>query len=140
HPEPSDPAPDVELLCELSPMQQAMLFHSLYAPGSGVYVVQVVLRLTGRLDVSAFARAFRYVVERHGILRTAFHWAELEEPLQVVYRAVDLPLVRESWGGLDAAEQRARVARYLGADRARGFGLGAGPPPRLARLDLVRGG
>ena len=30
-------------------MQQAMLFHSLNAPGSGVYVLQMSLRLTGRL-------------------------------------------------------------------------------------------
>jgi len=45
---------DVELIYKLSPMQQAMLFHSLYAPGSGVYVVQMSFRLTGRLDVGAF--------------------------------------------------------------------------------------
>ena len=29
----------IETIDELSPMQQAMLFHSLYAPGSGVYVL-----------------------------------------------------------------------------------------------------
>jgi len=39
---------DIELIYELSPMQQAMLFHSLYSPGSGVYVLQMSLRLTDR--------------------------------------------------------------------------------------------
>src|SRR5437763_14625573 len=103
---------NIELLCELSPMQQAMLFHSLLAPGSGVYVVQLALRLTGPLDASALERAFRHVVERHGILRTAFHWEELEKPLQVVHRAVDLAIARESWRGLDPAQQRRRLGGY----------------------------
>ena len=68
---------DVELIYELSPMQQAMLFHSLYAPGSGVYVIQQSLRLTGKLDVPALERSWRTLVERHGILRTAFFWEDL---------------------------------------------------------------
>ncbi|HZF12149.1 MAG TPA: condensation domain-containing protein, partial [Thermoanaerobaculia bacterium] len=130
---------DVELLCELSPMQQAMLFHSLLAPGSGVYVVQLALRLTGPLDVLALERAFQHVVARHGILRTAFHWEDLEKPLQVVYRAVDLGIARESWRGLDLAEQQARLARYLDADRERGFELTAAPLMRLALFALGSG-
>src|ERR1044071_5408843 len=79
---------DIEVISELSPMQQAMLFHSLYAPGSGVYVLQMSLRLAGRLDIPAFERAWRTVVARHAILRSAFFWEGLEKPAQVVFRAV----------------------------------------------------
>lgn len=65
---------NVETIDELSPMQQAMLFHSLMAPGSGVYVLQTSLRLTGGLDLPAFERAWRHLAARHSILRTAFFW------------------------------------------------------------------
>jgi amino acid adenylation domain-containing protein len=127
---------DVELVYELSPMQQAMLFSSLYAPGSGVYVVQLSLRLTGRLDLSALEQAWREVVERHGALRTGFYWEDLEKPVQVVYRDVDLAIHRESWRGLSAGEQSARLQAWLDADRERGFDLGEPPLMRLALFDL----
>src|SRR4051794_14982114 len=127
---------DVELIYRLSPMQQAMLFHSLYAPGSGVYVVQMSLRLAGRLEVAAFERAWREVVRRHAILRTAFHWQGLEQPQQVVHRQVELGLARESWRGLSAVEQRARLERYRDGDRERGFDLSEPPLMRLALFEL----
>src|SRR4051795_6408711 len=103
--EESEERNEVELIYKLSPMQQAMLFHSLYAPGSGVYVVQLSLRLSGRLDVAAFERAWRLVVERHGVLRTGFYWGDLEKPMQVVYRQAGLEIRRESLRGSRAEEQ-----------------------------------
>jgi len=127
----------IESIDELSPMQQAMLFHSLMAPGSGVYVLQMSLRMTGRLDVPAFERAWRYLVARHSILRTAFFWEELETPRQVAFREVELTVERESWRGLGAGEQQERLARFLEADRARGFVLTAAPLLRLTLLELA---
>ena len=56
----------------LSPLQEGMLFHSLYAPESGVYVEQLSCELLGPLDVAAFERAWGRVIERHAILRTAW--------------------------------------------------------------------
>ena len=130
---------DVELISELSPMQQAMLFASLYAPGSGVYVVQLSLRLTGRLDVAAFERAWRRVVDRHDALRTGFHWEGLEKPMQVVEREVDLRVRRESWRGLGEVEQEARLREILDKDRETGFDLGEPPLMRLALFELAAG-
>src|SRR6185369_8251160 len=123
-------------------MQQAMLFHTVYSPGSGVYVLQTSLRLTGRLDVAAFERAWRHVAARHGILRSAFFWEELEKPVQVVYRKIDLEVARLSWSDLSAAPadqervQRERLERFLVADRERGFDLGAAPLMRVALIEL----
>ena len=53
----------VEDVYPLSPMQQGMVFHTLAEPGSGVYVVQISLRLAGRLDEAAFLRAWQLVIE-----------------------------------------------------------------------------
>ena len=132
-------SPDIELIYELSPMQQAMLFHSLYAPGTGIYVLQMSLRLTGRLNVPVFERAWRRIVERHGILRSAFYWENLESPRQVVFRNVGLEVARESWRGLSVEEQRERLARFLDEDRARGFELSEAPLMRLTLIELAKG-
>ena len=68
----------------LSPLQEGILFHSLYAPESGVYVEQLSCALAGPLDVAAFARAWERVIERHAVLRTAFVWKSQKRPLQAV--------------------------------------------------------
>ncbi|WP_437675103.1 amino acid adenylation domain-containing protein [Sorangium sp. So ce131] len=131
------PGRDVEDVVPLSALQQGLLFHSLWEPGTGVYVEQVTCRLLGALDADAFRRAWEAVVEHHGVLRSTFAWEGADEPLQIVRRAgaaaaVELEL--EDWRGAGAEEQRARLAARIEADRARGFDLARGPLMRLALL------
>ena len=125
----------VEDVYPLAPLQQGMLFHTLYSPGSELYFEQMTATLAGRLDVPAFARAWQEVVDRQPILRTAFAWGGLAEPLQIVRRGVCLPWRLEDWRGEAGVEARWR--ELLAADRARGFDP-ARPP--LLRLTLVRTG
>ncbi len=86
----------------LTPLQQGMLFHSLYAPGSGLYCEQLVLGLDGPFNPDALEAAWADLVARHDILRTAFVLTGLEQPLQVVLREVPLPFVRLDWRDLPA--------------------------------------
>ncbi len=126
---------NVEALFELSPMQQGMLFHSLYALQSGIYVEQIMCRLTGLLDVPAFERAWEMVVAQHQILRTSFFWTDLERPMQVVHREAPLPFIQHDWRGIAANEQQARLETLIHADRKQGFEFSE---PPLMRLILVR--
>src|SRR4051812_12612675 len=100
---------NVEDVYALSPAQQGMLFHTLYDAGSGVYIGQLICSLHGNLNVPAFQRAWQPTIDRHPVLRTAFLWEGLEQPLQVVRRRVRLPWVLEDWRGLPAAVQQARL-------------------------------
>ncbi len=129
---------DVEDLYPLAPLQQGILFHSLYSTDSELYVEQMSADLLGPLDEAAFAAAWRRVVERHAALRTAFVWRDLVHPLQLVRRAAELSWTCEDWRALEAAapgESAARWARLLSEDRRRGFDLDR---PPLTRLTLVR--
>src|SRR5436853_6545488 len=103
----------IEDLYPLSPMQRGMLFHTLLAPDSGVYIQQLVCTLHGDLRVAAFEHAWRQVLDQHPVLRTSFVWEDLDEPMQVVQRDVPLPLEEHDWRGLLAAEQDARRQRLL---------------------------
>jgi amino acid adenylation domain-containing protein len=126
---------NIEAVYPLSPMQQGMLFHSLYAPKSGVYFEQLSAKLRGELDFAAFERAWQRVMDRHAILRTAFVWKNLDRMLQVVHRHVPLSLEQKDWRGLPRNEQQTRLEAFLEADRARGFDLSRAP---LMRLTLLR--
>jgi amino acid adenylation domain-containing protein len=125
----------VEDIYPLSHTQQGMLYHALAAPGSGVYFEQMTCELLGALDLPAFTRAWQRVIERHPVLRTAFDWRSMDQPVQVVLSGVELPLSHQDWRGLEPAEQARRLAAELAAERARGFDLAAAP---LVRLSLLR--
>ena len=128
----ADRLQNVEDIYQLSPMQQGMLFHSLYSPGSGTYFEQSLFTIKGELDVEAFAEAWQSVVDKHTILRTSFIWEDLEKPVQVVHRRVDLPVDKEDWRDLEASAREQRLEAYIAADRQRSFDLGKAPLLRLA--------
>src|SRR2546425_3807317 len=115
---------NVEAIYALSPMQQGMLFHSLYSPESASgYFEWVNFLLTGNLHVPAFMRAWQKVVDRHSILRTAFIWERQGEPLQVVREQVILPWEELDWRGLSEVEQQQQLNSYLQTEQERGFEL-----------------
>jgi len=126
---------NIEDIYRLSPVQHGMLFHTVYAPATAVYFEQFCPAYGQGFDAAAFERAWQQTLDRHPVLRTAFLWEDLEEPVQVVHRKVVLPVDHQDWRGLPAAEQRRRLAEYMAADRRRGFEL-ARPP--LLRLGVVR--
>jgi amino acid adenylation domain-containing protein/non-ribosomal peptide synthase protein (TIGR01720 family) len=125
----------VEDLYPASPLQQGMLFHSLYDPESGVYFEQVHCVLEGPLEPQAFRQAWRRVVARHSVFRTHFSWKGQQEALQVVHRRADLPWDELDWRGLTAEEEEQQLELLLKEDRKRGFEFGR---PPLMRLILIR--
>ena len=120
----------------LSPMQQGMLFHSLSAHGSGVDVEQIVCTLREAVDVAVFERAWQRVVDRHGILRTTFHWEGLAEPEQRVQPRAALEFKSADWRGMAAEPQSNAFETELEKDRERGFALAEAPPHRVALFRL----
>ena len=122
---------NVEDAYPLSPMQEGLLFHNLYAPESGLYVAQYACEMQN-VDVDALRRAWQEIVDRHGAFRTAFVWKNVEKPLQVVGRRVELPFQVEDWRTLAATEQQQQLDSYLETDRRRGFALNKAPLLRIA--------
>jgi len=119
----------------LSPAQNGMLFHSLMEPESGVYITQVTCTLPADLDRRLFRQAWERLVERHGALRTAFVWNDLEEPRQVVRGEVSLPWQDLDWSGLSKEETERRFEELRQSDRLTPLSLDRAP---LMRFSLVR--
>ncbi|NEP61923.1 MAG: amino acid adenylation domain-containing protein, partial [Symploca sp. SIO2G7] len=126
----------VQDIYPLSPTQQGMLFHSLYGPKSGVYVVQMGYTLEGNLNRDAFEQAWQWLTNRHTILRTAFVWDNLESPVQVVGQKVTLPIDWLDWQSLSQDLQQQRLDQWLKSDRLQGFNLSTAPLMRLTVIQL----
>ena len=126
---------NIEAMYRLSPLQHGMLFHTIYAPKSGVYVEQLWCRMQGPLQVAAFQQAWHYVINRHTILRTAFEWQLQSDPVQVVQRQVKLPWTYYDWRDLPASTHEDQLQDFLEADRVEGFALDQAP---LLRLTLIQ--
>ena len=126
---------NIEDIYELSHMQQGMLFHTLYAPESGIYFEQMSCTLRGSLNVKAFKSAWQQVAERHPVFRTSFLWEDLEKPLQVVHRQVEVPWIQQDWRGLAPDKRQQKLENFLLEDRKQGFELDQAP---LMRCALIR--
>jgi len=81
---------NLEDIYELSPLQQGLLFHTIYAPQSGVYFEQFSWTLKGNLNATALRQAWQRVVDRHvaGIRAQVFGQGCGHEPshIEVVER------------------------------------------------------
>jgi hypothetical protein len=130
---PAKPVASVEDIYPLAPLQQGMLFHSLYEAGS--YVQQLTWLMRGELDAAAFEQAWQYVIDRHAVLRTAFVWAELDEPLQVVRPRVRVSFENHDWRSMPAAQRDELLAGHRQSAKEAGFDLARAP---LMRFALIR--
>ncbi len=117
-------------------MQQGMLFHSLYAPQSGVNMQQIVGTLHHPLSVPVFQQAWQKTASRHAVLRTSFHWEGLKTPMQDVHARIEIPFALEDWSSLSESASGQKLEAYLKTDRRRGFALSDVPLMRLALFRL----
>ncbi len=127
---------NIENFYPLSPIQQGILFHSLYAPDSDIYLEQLSCALHGDLNLKAFQQAWEQTVNRHAALRTSFVYQGLKEPVQLVHKQVMLDWHQEDWTDLSAQQQLLQLDAFLLHHRSRGFDLSSPPLLRFALLRL----
>ncbi|MGH3992693.1 MAG: condensation domain-containing protein, partial [Pseudonocardiaceae bacterium] len=125
----------VEDIYPLTPLQAGMLFHSLVDTEGRAYFNQLRLGLSGVSDPQAFGTAWQRVVDRTPILRSSVVWDGVDEPLQVVHRAVTLPITHYDWRDLPVVDRARELQRVLAEDNAAGMDLTAAP---LMRMVIAR--
>ncbi|MGL4884172.1 MAG: condensation domain-containing protein, partial [Waterburya sp.] len=121
---------NIENIYPMTPMQEGILFHTLNAPQTGIYVVQSGYQFNHQINLSAFKQAWQQVINQHSVLRTSFHWQQHKEPFQVVYKQVELP-----WLECRLADEE-ELATWLEKDRQAGFNLNQPPLMRLSLIHL----
>ena len=82
-------ASNIQDIYSLSSMQEGMLFHSRLDRQDDIYWVTDLVSLPSQARLAGFVSAMQRVSVRHDIMRTAFFWEHLSDPVQVVLREVE---------------------------------------------------
>lgn len=132
-----DRYPEAVDVYPLAPNQLGMVFHSLQADAttSDVYLGRFRAKIRGINDPQQLAEAWRHLVRRHEILRTAFTLVGGEQPLQVVLPHADLDIQITDARGHDSLE--AVLSDIESARMSAGMDLETAP---LLNIDLVQTG
>ncbi|WP_432328223.1 condensation domain-containing protein [Mucilaginibacter sp. P25] len=124
----------LEQLYRLSGLQEGMLFHGLYNGELSGYVEQFICDLLD-LDVALFEASWDYLFRRHSILRSSFHYDELQIPVQCVHREVRLPLTLLDYREKPVSEHEDLLESYRRRDYEQGIDFKSAP---LMRISLIR--
>jgi amino acid adenylation domain-containing protein/non-ribosomal peptide synthase protein (TIGR01720 family) len=122
----------IEGALPLSAMQEAVLTANVMAYKTGADVELYTFLLEGDLDIEFFNKTWEIIFQRHAILRTSFHWKRLPQPVQLVRRNVELPLVIEDWSDAAPAQSQGRLEEFIRQEKHRGFREHTAPLTRLA--------
>ena len=129
------PAAAIEDIYPLSPMQQGMLFHTLYEQGAGTYINQLCVDVDG-LDPERFRAAWQATLDAHDVLRSGFIWqGDSQQPLQVIHRHLALPYTLLDWR--ERADLPQALKDFTAADLALGFDLSQAGLLRLTLIQLT---
>src|SRR5690606_5947578 len=127
----------IEDILSLSPVQKSMVFHNIYSPDSSVAVVQTIFSINSDLDVEVFKKVWQTLLNRHESLRASYHWEDLEEPVQVVHKDLDVPYKFFNWSQYTESERSDLLEKYIEKDRQTGFDI-SNPP--LMRITVIQEG
>ncbi|PHM40846.1 Amino acid adenylation [Xenorhabdus szentirmaii] len=83
-------AGNIQDIYPLAPLQEGVLYHHLRQAQGDTYLLQCLLAFDSRQRLDGFLSAFQQVINRHDILRTATCWQGLIQPVQIVWRQVQL--------------------------------------------------
>ena len=113
--QPDDPRP-------ISFTQRRLWYLDQLTPGSGVYNVPYVARISGPLNIDALQKAFHVLVGRHEVLRSVF-LAPGGNPTPVVLKKWAFELKQTDLRHLPQPEREAEAQRLVNQEAARPFNL-----------------
>jgi amino acid adenylation domain-containing protein len=113
-----------------------MWFFEQLRPGSAVYHIPIVLRLTGPLHVAALASAFQALIDRHPSLRTGVQTVD-GVPAARLFAEPPKPLLEIDLSAYPAREREDELHARVTAEIRRPFDLTQEPPLRCALFRLA---
>ncbi|WP_339801540.1 amino acid adenylation domain-containing protein [Paenibacillus sp. FSL R5-0744] len=114
---------NIEKYYTLSPMQEGMLFHSLYNEGMNTYFEQLSINVRGFISIQDYEYGLNELIKRHDIFRTIFNFSKTKKPFQIVLSKRTTKIHYENLEHLPFNEQRTIVKNYKEKDLLQGFDL-----------------
>ncbi len=109
-------------ILSLSPMQEAMLFHSLFDKGNS-YFKQLVFRIEGDFSPQLFEKSLNKLIERYEIFRTVFLYKKVQKPRQVILKERKTEIRYEDFSHLPDEEKEQKISASIKQDQEKPFNL-----------------
>jgi amino acid adenylation domain-containing protein len=109
-----------------------MIYHMERSLDTALYAVITGVRLRVPFDTSKFTAAVQLLASRHPLLRTSFDLSSYSEPLQLVHRAVGIPVSVTDLSDLQARDRDATLATWFESEKRRTFDWQKAPLIRYA--------
>lgn len=126
---------DVAAMYKLSPLQEGMLFHSLYDTNSKAYKEQLIVDFSEGMNLELFQKTWDYLLNNHSILRTSIIHDRLSIPVQCVYHQVTMPISLVDYSKLSKEEQSHKINQFLEEDEEKPIDFNRAP---LMRITLIK--
>lgn len=110
----------------LSYSQQRLWFMEQLNPGSAVFNMPCILKISGPLDIEILRKAFEEIVRRHDSLRTRFEMRN-GEGTQIIEPASNWLLPVEDVSDFAAEEKENKVREFIAQESLTPFNLSKGP-------------
>ncbi len=83
---------NVEDIVNLTAMQEGLLLYHIGNPRSQQYFDQLIMNISGTLDIGIMKKAWQSVCKNNEVLRSVFRWSNLEKPVQIFLKHKDIPI------------------------------------------------
>ncbi len=113
----------IENIYSLTPLQEGMLFHSIYDKNSTAYIIQNVLSLNYNMNFKDVVRALELLSKKFSVLRTSFIYEGMKDIFQVVLREKNPEVKYYDFSDLDNQEKNEKINNIVKKDINRGFDL-----------------
>ncbi|MCK8524319.1 amino acid adenylation domain-containing protein [Aquimarina sp. D1M17] len=123
-------------LYPLTPLQKGFLYHNLYDNNESAYVCQFYCDLNGEISRDNFEKTWKYLIQKHTVLRTSVFAKGLDVPVQCVYAQVECAISELDYSEVDPANIETKFDSFLKQDLEKGFSLDKAPLFRIHLIDL----
>ncbi|MGG1616270.1 amino acid adenylation domain-containing protein [Paenibacillus sp. NRS-1781] len=127
---------NIKDMYELSPLQKGILYHYLQDSKSSAYFEQMVLSITGTVDIPVLEKSINALIQKYDILRTTFIHSSFNTPIQLVLKERSTTLIFKDLSHMDESEQQFYMERFKLEDREIGFDLQSDVLIRFALFQL----
>lgn len=111
----------------LSYGQKRLWTLSQLSEGNKAYNAQDIYELNGELDIAAFKESFRWLIERHEVLRTVFRGSESGEVFQYILKGEDYFFDIQVKDFTSASNPESELEKYAKDNNEKIFNLEYGP-------------
>ncbi|MGW9571348.1 amino acid adenylation domain-containing protein [Paenibacillus terrae] len=114
---------NIKDMYELSPLQKGILYHYLQDSKSNAYFEQMVLSITGSVDIPVLEKSINALIQKYDILRTAFIHSSFNTPIQLVLKERSTTLTFMNLSHMEESEQLLYLEKFKLEDQEAGFDL-----------------